>query len=191
MGLKSSEKHRGKNGVHMRVAVEQRAAQVAQLYLQGKTQHEIAQIVGVQQPRVCKDLKLIREEWRAARVADFDEAKDRELARIDHIEREAWAAWGRSVGQRKTTTREMDGSAPPGSAPSPAKVTVKTEEQPGDPRFLERVQWCVDQRCKVLGLYAPKRIEVGVHEAKARLAAMLGVDPKDLDDQAPATGPVH
>jgi hypothetical protein len=28
--------------------------------------------------------------------------------------------------------------------------------QAGNPRFLERVSWCVSERCRLLGLYAPR-----------------------------------
>jgi hypothetical protein len=32
------------------------------------------------------------------------------------------------------------------------KASVRREGQAGDPRFLERIQKCIDQRCAILGL---------------------------------------
>jgi hypothetical protein len=37
------------------------------------------------------------------------------------------------------------------------KTSVRREGQAGDPRFLERVQECVKQRCAILGLQAPEK----------------------------------
>lgn len=30
----------------------------------------------------------------------------------------------------------------------------------GDPRYLAGVQWCIEIRCKLLGIEAPKRVDV-------------------------------
>ena len=38
--------------------------------------------------------------------------------------------------------------------PDLKKSAKVSKGQAGDPRFLERVCWCVEQRCKILGLYA-------------------------------------
>jgi predicted transcriptional regulator len=142
---------------------------VAEAYLNGKTQAVIAEELGVTQATVSLDLKAIQEEWTRSTLIDFNEQKGAQLAKIDEIERAAWEGWNRSVKAAVTKTKERVLAVPPPkdddqSAPSrkkgvvplvPVKVTEnkKLVGQAGDPRFLERVSWCVEQRSKLLGLY--------------------------------------
>ena len=37
-------------------------------------------------------------------------------------------------------------------------AAIRKAEQTGDPRYLAGVQWCVEQRCKILGLNAPQKV---------------------------------
>jgi len=123
------------------------------LYLQGKTQRQIAGVIaekfgfGWTQYSVHKDLKALRAEWRSARLSTFEAKVNAELAILDQLEMEAWAGWERSVGTyiTESTKNGKDG----------IEVTTKTEELAGDPRFLDQVQNCVKKRCEILGLNAP------------------------------------
>jgi hypothetical protein len=121
---------------------------ISQLYLSGSTQAEIASQLGVSQPQICYDLKDLRQTWLESSLVKVDEAKARELAKIDHLEREYWTAWDRSQKDRKIQTTDAD-----------SKTTLRTEEQSGEPRFLEGVRWCVNKRCEIFGIDAPKKIE--------------------------------
>ena len=40
------------------------------------------------------------------------------------------------------------------------KASVKKEGQAGDPRFLDGVLKCVERRCSILGLDAPKQFKL-------------------------------
>jgi hypothetical protein len=197
-----------------------RRTKVAKLYLLGKTQYEIAREVGCSQGTVGNDLSALREEWLASALLDFGEAKARELARIDNLESEAWAAWYRSAEDSRTYRRRVEEAAewdedgdegagegasvgedeapgafdddqgaedgasskaarpgrtparpprPPRPVPKPLRaqkgpvppkmrpVRASTETTlksgAGDPRFLERVAWCIDTRLKLMGAY--------------------------------------
>jgi hypothetical protein len=122
---------------------------VANLYLQGKTQVEIAQRFELSKVQICYDIKEIRRRWRESGLIDYNEKKHQELARIDLIEQHAWAAWERSCRDKEVhITSSEDGSRPRN------KAEVRKSSQAGDPRFLERISWCVEQRCKIFGLYA-------------------------------------
>ncbi len=79
-----------------KLAIVERRKNVADLYIQGWTQTEIAQHLGYTQGTMCADLQWIRKEWRESMVRDFDLAREIELKKLDRIEREAWAAWERS-----------------------------------------------------------------------------------------------
>jgi hypothetical protein len=127
-----------------------RREEVAQRYLRGENQYQIAEVVGVTQQQVSLDLKAIREAWLQSAIRDFDEAKSEQLAKIDVIEAEAWQAWERSRQPREVTlTEQTEGER--GSR----KASVRREGRAGDPRFLERVQKCIEQRCTILGFGTP------------------------------------
>jgi predicted transcriptional regulator len=132
------------------VHIEQRRRQIATLYLKGTPQAEIARELGVSQGTVSSDLKAIRREWRDSRIRDFDEVVDVELKKIDQLEREAWSGWERSQQPAETTKVTLDGAG--------KKAQKVTQQQTGDPRFLEQIQRCIATRRALLGLDAPTRI---------------------------------
>lgn len=128
-------------------AIDSRRRQVAALYLQGLTQAEIADRVGVCQKTVSNDLAAVRAQWQAARTADFDSVVCEQLARIDAAEAFAWqqlhnppvvtrAEQSERVGDNGTVTTDK----------------TATEQQAPNPAWLDRVQWCIRQRCELLGL---------------------------------------
>ena len=107
---------------------------IADLYLRGWLQVDIAAEVGLSQSTVCQDLKALHKQWVASALVDIDIAKSKELAKIDVLERENWDAWQRSCEGAKTKT--------------------------GNPRFLQGIERCIERRCKILGLDAPRKQEV-------------------------------
>lgn len=145
---------------------EQREAdlpRIARLYLQGVTHEAIAQEVGVSRVQITQDLKTVRATWLQSAVRDFDSAKAEELARIDLLEAEYWAAWKASKSPRQiTTTKRKTASLKDGKAPPIAQdeAGVRKEQRDGDPRFLDGVRSCIDRRCKLLGLDAPMRAQL-------------------------------
>jgi predicted transcriptional regulator len=130
---------------------------IAALYLRGDTQMEISKKIGISQSVVSRDLKFIQEEWRRERIMDINEAKQRELARIDALEREYWDGWERSKLNAEKETIKATGS---GAKADKMEKRKTTEGQSGDPRFLQGVGWCIDKRCQVLGVDAPKKEEI-------------------------------
>lgn len=148
-----------------REQVQKDRAEVARRYLRGETQAEIAKIVGMTQQQISYDLKQIRKAWLDSSVMDFNESVSRQLARIDELERVHWQSWIDSGGTiTKTTTKgwgiakKNEGSAKP-KAKKVDQIVV-TEEVVGDPRYLVGVQWCISERNKLLGLYAPTRQDI-------------------------------
>jgi hypothetical protein len=135
--------------------IEQDRAVIARLYLQGKTQAEIAGVIGVARSQIAYDLKVIQTEWREKRFRDIDQMKADQLAKIDNVETEAWAAWIRSQQDKVVSVAERtidDGEK--------SKTSMRKEGQAGDPRFLERVCWAIEQRLRIFGFYAPTKIAV-------------------------------
>lgn len=66
------------------------------------------------------------------------------------------------------------------------KITERTEEQLGDPRYLQIVSWCIERTCKLLGLDAPTKItaDITLWEAAKIVAAEEGLDPAEMVTQA-------
>ena len=135
-------------------------ALIADLYLKQWTQVAIAAHIAdvrrplgyaISQPMVSNDLKEIQKRWRAASLLDMNEAKQRELARIDVLEREYWEAWAKSQQPRKVSQSKAIQSTNRDSK----EAIQRAEERTGDPRYLEGVRWCIAQRCKILGVEAP------------------------------------
>lgn len=142
----------GRPNRHTAVEIADRRTRVADLYVRGHTQSDIAERLGTTQPVVSKDLTAIQKEWRAQRSLDAEklhELKLLELERIDRREREAWEAWERS--KLPTETRKV------GKVDSVERTEITTVTSAGNPRFLEIVAGCVDQRCKICGLFAAEK----------------------------------
>ena len=133
--------------MHKHEVVNHRRLRVAELYLTGKFQSEIGQLLGVSQQQVSHDLKAVQQQWLASSIRDFDTVKSEQLAKIDAVERAAWEAWARSLKAREITVQETIAGER-----QTTKASIRNETQVGDPRFLERIQKCIDQRCDILGL---------------------------------------
>lgn len=134
-----------------------RRAKVARLVLAGITnQFEIAERLGLEkfsgQRTVSRDLAAVREAWKAAAVQALDEAKGRELAKLEAIEAEYWAAWERSKAPRESTrTRRRAGGER-----TTDEAEVRKEQRDGNPRFLMGAERCVRLRCQILGILEPE-----------------------------------
>lgn len=129
---------------------------LASLYLQGYQQAEIGKELGISQAQVSKDLAIVYSRWRESSIIDFDAAKQRELERIDEVERAYWQAWRDSRRDSKKTKKLAIRAG--------AGETIRGEEanetRSGNPEYLKGVQWCIEQRCKILGINAPTKTEV-------------------------------
>ena len=125
---------------------------IADLYLQGRLQADIAAELEINQSTVSRDLKALHKEWLAAALVDFGAVKAQELAKIDRLEREYWRAWERSCKDAETVVKKQkeDGGK---------EMQQTLKGQAGDPRFLDGVQWCIERRCKILGVDAPQRVQ--------------------------------
>lgn len=143
---------------------------IAGLYLEGRLQVDIAREVGLSQSTVSNDLKALQRIWLKSSLIDINEAKAREIAEIDNLEREYYKAWHRSREDAETLRQE-------GDKEGLDKVTKTSKGQAGDPRFLSGIQWCIERRCKILGVDAPERSDVG-GEVVVRLLGNVG--PNDI-----------
>lgn len=125
---------------------------IADRYLRGDHQADIARDLGLSQQQISYDLKIIRAEWLQSAIRNFDEAKAIELAKIDAVELEYWTAWKRSTEDKEITYSERSEKG--------SKEGERREGQSGNPAFLDGILKCIERRCKLLGLDAPEKKEI-------------------------------
>jgi hypothetical protein len=158
----------------------------AELYLQGYSLQEISDHVAsvrdytLSRVQVHYDIKLIHERWKEAYIETYDTMKVRELARIDKLERAYWDAWERSMKDKVeeehegTSNKMTNAKGRAVQEHKQSKGKKKRTTRDGTARFLEGIQWCIQQRCKILGLNAPtqKRGSTGDWREEAKKAGI-------------------
>ena len=137
-------------------AVLIRRSAVAEMYARGEWQYVIATNLGVSPAQITEDLKHLKKEW-ASRLSAHDDLLSSELMRIDQLEREYYQAWVLSKeGKKQTSVTQTTIKNKPLSDRNTS--SIRNENDFGDPRYLAGVQWCIQRRCDLLGLNAPKKI---------------------------------
>ena len=138
-----------------------RRKRVAELYLQGWWQTEIAKELDISQQQVSHDLGVLKRLWQQSSLVDLDKVKSKELAKIDRLEAEYWRAWEKSKKDYQKSTSKQRGKK------SGDKIEAETAEKTlqeivvtGDPRYLQGIQWCVNKRCEIFGLDAARKLDL-------------------------------
>ena len=174
--------------------IAMRRQEIARLRLRGLTQREI--VVALEQlptpmitsvATVNRDLKELDKAWREGAGEAVDALKARELARIDLVESEYWAAWDRSKVNAETTVNRtktvmLKDKTSEGIIELPAEekeYTLTERGQSGDPRFLQGIMSCVETRLKIVGGFAPTKVDLTWKEK----LETEGVDPSRVFEQ--------
>lgn len=158
---------------------------VANLYMQGYTQAEIAEHLNgrteedrdytISRHQISYDLISLREEWLNSALVDLDKRKAQELAKLDHLEREYWEAWHRSLQAEETITTEM-------SEDDEGRMKRTVKGSSGDPRYLQGIERCINRRIELFGLDAPKRTEAQITQTQITGVFELGnLDIRELN----------
>lgn len=158
----------------------------SEMYLRGNTLEMMVARLNEERPyrvsmrMVVDDMHVIRKEWRQTYLANIDEVKAKELARIDELEKAYWEGWAKSLEKESNTITEKleDRTAHSGDKPTYSRTRVRRVDRDGrgDPKMLEGVERCIKLRCKIFGLDA-QRIEIMDWRKQA---ASAGVDPNQL-----------
>ena len=128
---------------------------IADLYLRGFTQAEIAQQMGMTQQMVSYDLKIVAEDWKnEARKAHEDRVAI-ELAKLNRIERECLIGWERSQGEIKETKVSKTSAQNPKESAESKKIQLV-----GDVRFLDTAIKCSRERRDLMGTDAPTKLDI-------------------------------
>ena len=138
---------------------------IVRLYLKQKSHKEIAQTMNVSVHYVGRQLKQIKDAWLESTLVDFNRRQNQELARIDALEAEYWTAW---EGSKSDESREALEYVDEDSIMRLSRKRLETIKKNGTSSFLQGIQWCIEQRCKILGLHAPKEIKIDQHQRKTK-----------------------
>lgn len=142
-----------------RIEREKYLAELARLDLRGYSQEDIARKLGVSQPQVCYDLKVLTKKHTASQTADTKLKIDRKIRQYKEMEREAWEAWERSKNDIVEVSRVRTiGDGDEGTVREETKVKGRLP----DPAYLRIIAECYRSTCELESLFPPKGAIVGV-----------------------------
>ena len=142
---------------------------------------------------VKNDVQTLLEEWRESRLEDTDELVTLELARIDDTCRELWEQWEKSTTDYNKTQRKQKGSPSRDSETGQTSIktyqTERTETEViclGDASYIAEIRKQLEERRKLLGLYAPEKKDIN---ANGSFAAYL-IESGMIDEAEQEAGEV-
>ena len=136
---------------------------ITELYTKGRSYREIAFEVNQRHGRkityqtVSNEIKKLLKEWEKSRNEIIDHQKFVELAKIDRLEKTYWDGYDKSCQPAKKTSTKKKGSV---KQVDSVEMVSNEETRVGDPRFLDGIKWCIEQRCKIFGINAPQKFDV-------------------------------
>lgn len=144
---------------------------VWELYTSGKNFADIGRALGVTRGQIRYDIISLRTTWHKENMANITLYTEQELAKLDHIENEAWDAYYRSIGKKKHVFRKKgtitDEDGTPLTELALLEEKEKTWNEAGDPRFLQIALQASQDRRQLLGLDAPKRqVNLNINEVR-------------------------
>lgn len=156
MGYKKPTKAQLEKREAEAIALEARNTAIMDDLIRGMSKKEIAAKYEISTSTVREVIEKARETWKDYRVEDYDLLLTVELERIKKIEDEAWASWGKSKEPLITQTRRTENGG--GEEGGKTVDEIKKQQRHPDPRYLDRMSWCIEQRLKIMGAYAPEKV---------------------------------
>lgn len=137
---------------------------------------------------VQSDIKTVLEELQQQRLDNAEYALQLELERIDETCRELWAQWEKSKEDYVRTMKKRKGVPQFGGEGGKSKTTqIETRESNvvglGNVAYISEIRAQLQERRKLLGLYAPDKKEVSGELSFANLLMESGM----LDDAEAAS----
>ena len=128
----------------------------ARMYCRGSTMQAIADYLEVTRQQIGYDWQVLLTRWRENADASIEDKLAAELEKINQVERTYWDAWERSLKPKDSTRKQ---SSKRGEE-SMILAETRSEQRDGEPRYLEGVRWCIEQRLKIIGGYAPAKVDL-------------------------------
>jgi predicted transcriptional regulator len=132
------------------------------LRLQGWTQQQIAEELGLSQSTVCVALDRIEKKLAREFRDHAEEVKARQTEQLQMVFQAAWEQWRRSCedAQKVKTVKGRVASNEAGYIPLPDLVTEMVEGQSGNPALLSQAMKALADIRTIWGMDAPKKSEV-------------------------------
>jgi DNA-binding CsgD family transcriptional regulator len=181
--------HGGRGGAEPRRRIQARELQVLELFLAGRTQHQIAATVGISQAAVSKILQRIEERALTDLSNRVERQRARQTLRLEYIVNASMRAWHASQTDRlRKRQRKTDAD---GVAATVAELV--SENRHGDPRYLAEARAALKDLRAIWGLEAPRDLTVAVtgpftamsdsalDETLTRYGCLLALDSPGID----------
>lgn len=138
----------------------------ADLILKGRPLREIAKLLDVDESTVRYHLEhWIEPAWRE----NSRERRDREMAKVDLLERTAWLCFEKS--QKPQTRRQIKQAlTEAGGDPQIIERVLTKTTRVGEATWVDVIQWCIDWRAKMHGSYAAEKHEHAMAGEEFRVA---------------------
>lgn len=150
---------------------------VAQLFKRGYSRRKIREEVKARLNlksyalgTVQGDIQTLLAEWREDRIANTDDLVQLELERIDDAVKELWSQWEKSKEDFTRQTRRQKGSPQrDGQTGQTSIKTYQTERTEtdvaglGDVTYIAEIRKQLEERRKLLGLYAPEKKDISTN----------------------------
>jgi hypothetical protein len=157
---------------------------IERLHLRGHTEQEIADKLSKERPydltrqQISYDLRKLLKMWLKEAQAEVEEEKARALAELRTLQHEYWELYEASKEPFRKVITKGRGK---GDSKQPAHLekTTAVEERLGDPRYLAGVQWCIEQRLKIFGVYAAVKVD---HSGGISVKGYVDISPDDWDE---------
>jgi hypothetical protein len=127
------------------------------LSLRGYSQEDLAKRFKIDQSQVIIHLffdPLLDLGKVPAHLADERKYK---LEELRDIKFEAWQQWERSKKDKETSSQKKISAA--GDDADKMEASLRRESQCGNPAFLAEVRHCIQEECKIKGLYPSRKLE--------------------------------
>jgi hypothetical protein len=153
---------------------ERDRVQIADWYCHGMTQAQICRKLQedfypgespLTQQQISIELKTIIKGWQESYKFSIDQQRVIEIEKINNLEQTYYDAWIKSMGEHTTTVTERNEGMSSGrdddkrTAVGRVKAKLAKVTRDGNPAFLAGIQWCIEARCKLMGLNAPVQLE--------------------------------
>lgn len=162
---------------------------VSQLYLRQHTVRQIREEVmkrldlkSYSVATVQNDIKSVLKELQEARLDNAEYAVQLELERIDETCRELWSQWEKSKEDYTRSVKKRKGVPHFGDPDGNGKTkttSIETKEQKvvglGNVAYIAEIRQQLQERRKLLGLYAPEKKEVAGEISFANLLMESGM----------------
>lgn len=169
-----------------RFEVMQRRARLAELFLRGqKNQTRLAELLGVDQGTISRDLEAMNKEWQATYLGDVNANKAEIIGELEASKAELWAAWERSKKPKeRQRAKTVKGSGRGGSGDR-QEGEKSAEGRDGNPKFLQEIREIDNLIARLRGLITNK---VDVTTGGESFFKVYGFDPEKPEPAAPDAG---